>query len=85
MAEVLKNGEKHCGKRRNSSLRAISLFPTVFSKALNCSHVKTKAFLGKQLNARTCFRQCNSKLYTLKTQALVQARETTFFDRWSSP
>ena len=25
-------GRKHCGKRRNCSLQAISLFPTVFSK-----------------------------------------------------
>ena len=31
---------KHCGKRRNCSLRAISLFPTVFSKGLYCRHVK---------------------------------------------
>ena len=29
-----KKGRKHCGKRRNCSLRAISLFPTVFSKDL---------------------------------------------------
>ena len=27
-------GRKHCGKRRNCSLRAISPFPTVFSKGL---------------------------------------------------
>ena len=27
-------GRKHCGKRRNCSLRAISPFPTVFSKRL---------------------------------------------------
>ena len=25
---------KHCGKRRNCSLRAISSFPTMFSKAV---------------------------------------------------
>ena len=31
---------KHCGKRRNCSLRAISPFPTVFSKDLYCRHVK---------------------------------------------
>ena len=29
-----RNGRKHCGKRRNCSLRAISPFPTVFSKDL---------------------------------------------------
>ena len=38
---------KHCGKRRNCSLRAISPFPTVFSKGLYCRHVKTRACLGK--------------------------------------
>ena len=27
---------KHCGKRRNCSLRAISPFPTMFSKAACC-------------------------------------------------
>ena len=27
---------KHCGKRRNCSLRAISPFPTMFSKAVCC-------------------------------------------------
>ena len=27
-------GRKHCGKRRNCSLRAISPFPIVFSKGL---------------------------------------------------
>ena len=40
---------KHCGKRRNCSLRAISPFPAVFSKDLYCRHVKTKACLGKGL------------------------------------
>ena len=40
-------GGKHCGKRRNCSLRAISPFPTMFSKVLYCRHVKTKACLGK--------------------------------------
>ena len=38
---------KHCGKRTNCSLPAISLFPTVFSKELYCRHVKTRACLGK--------------------------------------
>ena len=32
--KVIRTGRKHCGKRRNWSLRAISLFPTVFSKGL---------------------------------------------------
>ena len=45
--KALKMGRKHCGKRRNCSLRAISPFPTVFSKDLYCKHVKTRACLGK--------------------------------------
>ena len=45
--KVLQTGRKHCGKRRNCSLRAISPFPTVFSKDLYCRHVKTRACLGK--------------------------------------
>ena len=32
--KVIQIGRKHCGKRRNCSLRAISPFPTVFSKGL---------------------------------------------------
>ena len=45
--KVSKKEEKHCGKRRNCSLRAISPFTTVFSKDLFCRHVKTRACLGK--------------------------------------
>ena len=37
-------GRKHCGKRRNCSLRAISPFPTVFSKDMYCRHVQTSNF-----------------------------------------
>ena len=32
--KVIQTGRKHCGKRRNCSLLAISPFPTVFSKGL---------------------------------------------------
>ena len=32
--KVIQTGRKHCGKKRNCSLRAISLFFTVFSKGL---------------------------------------------------
>ena len=45
--KALLTGRKHCGKRRNCSLRAISPFPIVFSKVLYCRHVKTRACLGK--------------------------------------
>ena len=48
-----RNGRKfsivieNSGKRRNCLLRAISPFPTVFSKHLYCRQVKTRACLGK--------------------------------------
>ena len=45
--KALQTGRKQCGKRRNCSLRAISPFPTVFSKDLYCRHIKTRACLGK--------------------------------------
>ena len=45
--KALQTGIKHCGKRRNCSWRAISPFPSVFSKDLYCRHVKTRACLGK--------------------------------------
>ena len=40
-----KRDGKHCGKRRNCSLRAISPFPTVLSKDLYSRH----GLLGKWL------------------------------------
>ena len=49
MTENLQMGRKHCGKRRNCSLRAISSFPTVFSKVLYCRHAKDGACLEKRL------------------------------------
>ena len=39
---VLQTVTKHCGKRRNCSLRAISPFPTVFSKHFSCRQVKAR-------------------------------------------
>ena len=36
-------GRKHCEKRRNCSLRAISPLLTVFSKDLYCRHLKARA------------------------------------------
>ena len=47
--KVLKTDRIHCGKTRNCSLRAISPFPTEFSKHLYYRHVKTRACLGKGL------------------------------------
>ena len=44
-------GRKHCGKRRNCSLRAISPFPTVVLKDfLLKTRKKTRACLGKGLS-----------------------------------
>ena len=45
--KIFKWVENTLRKRRNCSLRAISPFPTVFSKDLYCRHVKTRACLGK--------------------------------------
>ena len=45
--KALQTGRKHCGKRSNCSLQAISPFPTVFSKELCFRHIKTRACLGK--------------------------------------
>ena len=50
---VLQMGRKHCGKRRNCSLRAISPFPTLFSKILYCRNVKTRACFGKVYESQT--------------------------------
>ena len=38
--KVIQTGRKHCGKRRNCSLRTISAFPTVFSKGLFSRGIK---------------------------------------------
>ena len=43
---VIQMGRKHCGKRRNCSLRAISPFPTVFSKGLFPRGVKRRHCVG---------------------------------------
>ena len=44
--KVIQMGRKHCGKRRNCSLRAISPFPTVFSKGLFPRGVKRRHCVG---------------------------------------
>ena len=47
--KFIKRVENTGGKRRNCSLRAISPFPTVFSKDLYCRYVKIWACLGMGL------------------------------------
>ena len=51
MSKIWRNGDtitrlsrKRCGKRRNCSLRAISPFPTMFSKAVKCGRVKMSIY-----------------------------------------
>ena len=44
--KVIQTGRKHCGKRRNCSLRAISPFPTVFSKGVFPRGVKSCHCVG---------------------------------------
>ena len=46
---------KHCGKRRNCSLQAISPLPTVFSKDLYFRHIKTRACFEKGLEVKQYF------------------------------
>ena len=45
-------GRKYYGSRRNSSLRAISPFPTMFSKTFHMRRVKTWAYLEKAKRIR---------------------------------
>ena len=72
MQRGLQKGRKHCGKRRNCSLRAISPFPTVISKDLYCRHVKTMACLGKPINLCQLhtFVSVNVKMKVCKDQLL---------------
>ena len=44
--KFIQTGRKHCGKWRNCSLRAISPFPTVFSKGLFPRGIKRCHFVG---------------------------------------
>ena len=46
--KILWLSRKHCGKRRNCSWRAISSFPTMFSKAVCCRCVKMS--IEKRIN-----------------------------------
>ena len=59
MAGLIQKGRKNCGKRRNCSLRAISPFPTVFSKDLYCRHVKLGLVL-ERVNSDKQFYKCLS-------------------------
>ena len=77
---VLQTGRKHCGKRRNCSLRAISPFPTVFSKYLSCRHVKTRACLGKG-EMKTNMIEVSEKGLTLYQMKISYHSELKTFSR----
>ena len=47
---VLQKGRKHCGKRRNHLLLAVSPFPTVYLKRLVLQTRKNKGLFGRELN-----------------------------------
>ena len=55
-----KKRRKHCGKRRNCSLRSISPFPTVFSKKLVLQTRKNQGFFGKGLRCSPPSRSCSA-------------------------
>ena len=59
--KVLHKVKEHCGKRRNCSWRAISPFPTAFSKDLHCKQVKNKGLFGKGLRANNWVRKTTTK------------------------
>ena len=79
---VLQKGRKHCGKRRNCTLRAISPFPTVFSKDLYCRRVKTRACLGKGWNMRLCGKWFigNGSMMKLKGVSSLTHDSNEYFD-----
>ena len=53
--QSIQTGRKHCGKRRNCSLQAISSFPTVFTKGLFPRGVKKVSLCGNGLKCRLYF------------------------------
>ena len=55
--KFIQTGRKHCGKRRNCSLRAISPFPTVFSKGLFPRGIKWCHCMGMGWTLELC-RKC---------------------------
>ena len=47
---IIRLCRKHCGKRRNCSLQAISPFPTMFSKVVCCIFRQNEYLWSKGLN-----------------------------------
>ena len=68
-------GRKHCGKRRNCSICAISGFPTVFSKDLHCTHVKTRLDWER---VKSIFSKCNFNPGSLGEAENRKTRQSSF-------
>ena len=63
--KVCLTGWKHCGKRRNCSLRAISAFPTVFFNRLILETYRNEGLIGKGFNIhKTCSHNFNLQFDT---------------------
>ena len=62
--KVIQMGRKHCGKRRNCLSRAISPFPTVFSKGLVSQGLQKVSLCGNALRVK--FQPHNEFLITPK-------------------
>ena len=74
--KVHQTGRKHCRKRRNCSLQAISPFPAVFSKDLYWKRVNTWACLGNALKTYMLFFIRNKK----QNNKILDISETRLFN-----
>ena len=69
-------GWKHCGKRKNCSLRAISPFPTVFSKDFYRRHLKT-GLVWERFEWLTHYHTTNFRLF--QTERVCRRQFPTVF------
>ena len=74
-----KRRRKHCVKRRNCSLWAISPFPTVFSKDLHCKQLKNKGLFGEELNKKNLYISLPFLCYSGKSWVLFNLCKLGFF------
>ena len=75
-------GRKHCGKRINCSLRAISPFPTLFSKGVYCRHVKTRAYFGCSVRVNSYSHVCCFPHFLIIYPYKVMRNPTHFVDNF---
>ena len=66
----MQKGRKHCGKRRNCSLRAISPFPIVFPKRLLSQGRQKETLCGNGLKQLMTFEKVKRKRQMLLTNIL---------------